>query len=402
MVIFSCYVLLGALFLGLTEGFFVTHGLIPHATQRHRCVAAPMKCMQHSNIMPWLPSSSKEGMWRSQRVGGHLRYTPISTFKLKSSLTSTEDEKSLNNNKKFGMSKKLLQRWITGLSLGALGTLWIISGRGIFTFGFFLTSFLTLQEYYGMVSATGVSPTTKTGISASIISYLSAAFFPSYHEMIMPLSVIFLMVWLLIFNKKSASIGEISTSLLGMYYIGYLPSFWVRLRGIDNKLVLYTDIFKNQAWMHVDWWTIGSFMTWWTWTSIVLADVSAYFVGKNFGKTKLSRFSSAAGSASPNKTIEGAIAGILGCMIFNTVGAYLMRWPFWPGSGALYGCMIGFIALVGDLTASMMKRDAGFKDSGTILPGHGGLLDRIDSYMLTAPASYFFISGIVKLLTATK
>jgi phosphatidate cytidylyltransferase len=247
-----------------------------------------------------------------------------------------------------------------------------------------------------MVSAaTGVVPAMKTGMVASIISYLSAAFFPSYHEMIMPLSVVFLMVWLLIFNKKAASIGEISTSLLGMYYIGYLPSFWVRLRGIDSKLILYTDIFKGQAWMHVDWWTVGSFMTWWTWTSIVVADVSAYFVGKNFGRTKLDRVSSAAGSASPNKTIEGAIAGILGCMLFNTTGAYFMRWPFWPSSGALYGFMISFTALVGDLTASMMKRDAGLKDSGSILPGHGGLLDRIDSYMLTAPASYFFINAIV-------
>ena len=67
-----------------------------------------------------------------------------------------------------------------------------------------------------------------------------------------------------------------------------------------------------------------------------------------------------------------------------------MRWPYWQATGLLYGLMISFIALVGDLTASMMKRDAGLKDSGNILPGHGGLLDRIDSYMLNGPIAYFF------------
>jgi phosphatidate cytidylyltransferase len=67
-----------------------------------------------------------------------------------------------------------------------------------------------------------------------------------------------------------------------------------------------------------------------------------------------------------------------------------MQWPYWQILGVMYGLIIGFIGLVGDLTASMMKRDAGFKDTGNILPGHGGLLDRIDSYMLTAPIAYFF------------
>ena len=77
-----------------------------------------------------------------------------------------------------------------------------------------------------------------------------------------------------------------------------------------------------------------------------------------------------------------------------------MKWPYWPILGFLYGISISFIALVGDLTASMMKRDAGVKDTGTILPGHGGLLDRIDSYMLTGPIAFFFFSVILPIMKA--
>ena len=67
-----------------------------------------------------------------------------------------------------------------------------------------------------------------------------------------------------------------------------------------------------------------------------------------------------------------------------------MQWPYWGITGPLYGFIISFVALIGDLTASMMKRDAKLKDSGNIFPGHGGLLDRFDSYMFTAPVAYLF------------
>eukprot|EP01035_Chromulina_nebulosa_P018167 gene18167-23825_t len=264
------------------------------------------------------------------------------------------------------MSKNLKKRWATGLSLGAIGTLWIASGNKPFTFGFLCMSLIVQSEYYSMVKAVGVEPATKTGILSSLLCYITASMLPAYHELVMPISATYLMLWLLIFNKKSASISEISTSLLGMFYIGYLPSFWVRLRALNGYVKAFPLPYFLKSWSRInpDAWTQGSIITWWTWTSIVVADVSAYFIGKKYGKHKLSMISSAAGSASPNKTIE---------------------------------------ALVGDLTASMMKRDARLKDTGTIFPGHGGFLDRFDSYMFTAPAAYFFCRDVIpftqKLLT---
>ena len=162
-------------------------------------------------------------------------------------------------------SKKLQKRWATGLTLGALGTIWIYSGNGPFSLGFLLTSLIAQSEYYTMVKATGVLPAYKTGILSSILCYFTAAMFPRYHELVMPLSATILMIWLLVFNKKSASISEISTSLLGMFFLGYLPSFWIRLHRItklSDSLALGGPAAQ---------FTFGSCVTWWTWTSIVFA-----------------------------------------------------------------------------------------------------------------------------------
>lgn len=297
------------------------------------------------------------------------------------------------------VSKNLRQRWITGLSLGAIASLWIFSGNGYFTLGMLFGSILAQREYYTMVRNTGVEPAIKTGLLSSLMCYFSASMFPQYHELVLPLSATMLMIWLLIFNEKSASISEISTTFLGMFYVGYLPSFWVRLRAIGEMTpTLFPIILQRWGWTQADTWTKGAIITWWTWTSIVFADVGAYFGGKNFGRHKLSTVSRAAGSASPNKTVEGALSGFICCISFSLLGAYLMQWPLWRVSGALYGLIMSVIAFVGDLTASMMKRDAGMKDSGSILPGHGGILDRFDSYMFTAPAAFFFGTVVLPFL----
>lgn len=323
---------------------------------------------------------------------------PISSFKDSSALFESENPHLIIPKK----SRNLVQRVITGVSLAVIGTFWIASGNGLFSLGFLITSLVAQNEYYNMLKAIGINPASKTGTISSLMCFVTAAMFPAYHELVMPLSATILMLWLLVFNKKSALISEISTSLLGMFYLGYLPSFWVRLRAIDYATNIRFVSFLSEKLPFVnlapDGWTLGAIVTWWTWCSIAFADVGAFFMGKAFGKHKLSIISAAAGSASPNKTIEGAIAGFLSSSLFSVIGAYTMRWPMFWLSGVLYGLLISFLALVGDLTASMMKRDAKFKDSGNLLPGHGGVLDRIDSYLFTAPAAYFFVMNILPLL----
>jgi phosphatidate cytidylyltransferase len=122
-----------------------------------------------------------------------------------------------------------------------------------------------------------------------------------------------------------------------------------------------------------------------TWAS----DTAAYFVGKKMGKRKL------APKLSPDKTIEGALGGIAG----SITGLFLVYLIFPAGSPAIVlalGLLVGIFGLLGDLFESSLKRTAGIKDTGFIIPGHGGVLDRFDSMIFTAPAVYYFVALIIK------
>ena len=115
----------------------------------------------------------------------------------------------------------------------------------------------------------------------------------------------------------------------------------------------------------------------------------AYFAGKKFGKTQLI-------PVSPRKTWEGLIGGCVGAMGVCAWGATLMRWPRPLLSGAAYGLMCAVMALIGDLTISLLKRSAGVKDTGSLLPGHGGLLDRLDSYLLVSAPAFYFVQFLLR------
>jgi len=118
------------------------------------------------------------------------------------------------------------------------------------------------------------------------------------------------------------------------------------------------------------------------------ADTFAYFAGKQWGKRKL------APKISPGKSVEGASGGIIGVLIVAVISG-MAYWQFgaWELSVWLILCVItAVISIVGDLSESKLKRAAGVKDSGTLLPGHGGMLDRIDSMLAAAPV---FTTGLI-------
>jgi phosphatidate cytidylyltransferase len=117
-------------------------------------------------------------------------------------------------------------------------------------------------------------------------------------------------------------------------------------------------------------------------------DTSAYLFGSNFGKTPI------APSISPNKTLEGLIGGLVIVLIYALIVCYFFNLKLWFVPICMLG---GFLAFLGDLLISFHKRDKGIKDTGAILPGHGGLLDRIDSHLLATPI-LLFISIVIESL----
>jgi phosphatidate cytidylyltransferase len=121
---------------------------------------------------------------------------------------------------------------------------------------------------------------------------------------------------------------------------------------------------------------------------IWVSDSAAYYAGRAFGRRKL------APEISPNKTVVGSIAGILG----SVLTAFLLKWVTfvtWPVYFVLLsGLFLSVIGQAGDLVESMIKRNAGVKDSGALIPGHGGILDRVDALLFTVPVFYYCLSWL--------
>jgi len=244
-----------------------------------------------------------------------------------------------------------------------------------------------------------------------------ALFAPNLHQICLPVFGVWSMVWFLTMRRKITTIPEIATTFTGMFYLGYIPSFWVRTRliGMGQEPTRLAPIMGpilarlgKQAQRLPNWVpstihspiTAGSIFIFWSWLSIAFSDVGAYFVGRTYGRTKLGEISPAAGATSPNKSVEGVLGGCGASILFSVVGAWVQKWPFFWLTGTIHGVMLGLLGLIGDLTASMLKRDAGVKDFGDLIPDHGGILDRVDSFVFTAPYSWLVCQYVIPALKA--
>lgn len=272
-----------------------------------------------------------------------------------------------------------------GLGVGILGGWYFTLGVGILVY-------LAQREYFDMARAKGAEPATKTTLLVSQGLILVSNLAPSLVEPMLAIAGTFICFYLL-FQPKIASIADISSSILGLFYGGYLPSYWIRLRALDNAP--HSNLPLGGFWpLHwTDWQEapLGLTNLLLAIACVCAADIAAYSFGKWIGRTPLS-------TISPKKTVEGAISGFVASILLGGLGAWLLGWPWSPASGAILGLLIGITSLLGDLTESMMKRDAGVKDSGQLIPGHGGILDRTDSYVFTAPLVYYCVTLLLPIL----
>jgi phosphatidate cytidylyltransferase len=281
-------------------------------------------------------------------------------------------------------------RLISGIIAIALALSATLIGGWYFTLMFCAIVYLGQLEYFDLVRATGIAPAAKTTLVVSQLLLIVATFSADLADVVMPVAGTFICFYLL-FQPRLATIADISTSILGLFYGGYLPSYWVRMRSLDATSNLPLGGYWAENWSNVQAIPQGLKVTLLTFLCIWAADIGAYFIGKFFGKTRLS-------DISPKKTVEGAVFGVFGSVVVAIAGAWYLDWSSWQWTGLTLGLIIGIASLLGDLTESMMKRDAGVKDSGQLIPGHGGILDRADSYVFTAPLVYHFVTLLLPLL----
>ena len=277
-------------------------------------------------------------------------------------------------------------RFKSGLIIGIFGLIVVFLGGIWFTLAIGILVYCALLELFRMAEFTGIKPATKTTIFLSITIILTAflevngLIEKEVSNAILPISSIAICTWLLI-QPKPGKISDIATSIFGLFYLGFLPSHWIKLRELDS-------IFSSSYYSGNGLYDLNNFsgfkITLITCLMIVASDIGSFYIGKKYGKRSLSIIS-------PGKTIEGLIGGILSSIFTGIIFSLIFNWDYALFIGLIYGTLISLMALIGDLIESMMKRDANLKDSGDLLPGHGGMLDRIDSYIFTPSLIYYSI-----------
>ncbi len=293
---------------------------------------------------------------------------------------------------KNGFDRK---RLLSGLLAGAFGLLVVGLGGWWFTLALGVIVHLGLLEFFRMAQFKGMRPATKTTLVACQLLLFSTQWansggLPSLlPDAVLPLSGAAICGWLLL-QPVTGSIADIAASIFGLFYLGFLPSHWLRLRNLTDF-----DIAPILQRLNLDnsWLSSGLLITLAACLMVVASDIGSYMIGRRFGRHPLSPIS-------PSKTIEGAIGGALCSVVMGALMASFMGWTLGWLSGGLLGALVALFALVGDLTESMMKRDAGVKDSGDALPGHGGILDRIDSYLFTPAVVYYVLILVVPLIAS--
>lgn len=264
-----------------------------------------------------------------------------------------------------------LERWITALvAVPILFGIIAYGGRESFAALITIVSLVGMYEYNRMAFGKGLTPEKiVTMASAALILPVAAA-----GDGIQLLSVVVfsvmavLMLNLLRIREKGLDMAPAGRALLGILYIPLLMSHFILIRGLQSGVL-------------------------WIFFILVLAfagDSVAYYVGRRFGKRKLLP------EVSPGKTVEGTI----GLMAGSVVGSLLFQQLFFPVLGVAHAAILGLVGSVigqlGDLSESALKRAAGVKDSGVILPGHGGILDRLDCLMFITPFVYYYQEFVIR------
>ena len=270
---------------------------------------------------------------------------------------------------------ELRDRLAIAIVLMPIGLLVVEAGGLLYLLGILFVFSVAAFEFVHLFRAGKQRPALPL-LLGGVLLLIAAAQFPGLNPngLLLALAVTLGLAWHLVDYERGAPASgtDFAITVAGILYLGWLGRYFVLLRALPDGL----------------WWLLASLTAMW------LADTGAYTFGRLFGKHRL------APRLSPKKTWEG----LAGSVIWGAAGGGLLS-VFWgigagPDSllnwqtGAMLGTAVGLLGPIGDLGVSMLKRQVGVKDSGALIAGHGGALDRIDSWLFAVTAGYYFVLAI--------
>ncbi|MCH7869240.1 MAG: phosphatidate cytidylyltransferase [Myxococcales bacterium] len=255
---------------------------------------------------------------------------------------------------------------------------------------------LAQREFYGLIEDKGAEPLVMPGLGFGLAVMLIAYWGNEYHTMLLvTASLLVFMIAQLGKPEITEALASISGTFFGVFYVAWLLSHAIVLRFFyKTALGRYGAQDLEQFGLVPD---SGAFFMTYVLAVVAACDAGAYFAGRAYGRRKL------APKISPNKTVEGALGGLLAALVVG-VSCKLVYGVVAPELAAAFSwsLVLGFapilaaVGIVGDLVESLLKRDAKVKDTGALLPGMGGILDRIDAPLLAIPVMYYMLLAWVE------
>lgn len=234
---------------------------------------------------------------------------------------------------------------------------------------FAIIAAMSIHEYFDSFKGKAKPVSWLGFLACSLIALIHLV--PKQHiimtiGVLVPTSILLLFLQVIISNMKT-TVNDIAITFFGICYIPLFLMYMPLLMGVQN----------------------GKILVWFVIIAAWGTDIFAYIVGKTIGKHKFSKIS-------PNKSIEGCIGGTLGAIILTLIYTFVINTCLGMNINYLYigliSCLLSVVGQLGDFSASSIKRYVGIKDFSNLLPGHGGMLDRIDSLIFIAPFAYFLLN----------
>ncbi len=268
--------------------------------------------------------------------------------------------------------KNKLSRVITGTIISLISIAAIILGSIPLFVLLIIIITLCCREFVQILRYKGFHPSLSIILFSAIV-FATLTFFHRF-DMVPSMLTLTIMASFLtvLFRGRQPYIVNVATTTLGALYCGWLPCHILLIRQIGLDRVAAFQFAPSE----------GLSFLMFVFLAVALTDIGAYYFGVRFGKHKLAEV------ISPKKTVEGAIGGALCAILVSILGIFYIDISLCQA--IIGGILITLSAQLGDLSESLIKRDAGVKDSSDILPGHGGMLDRFDGYIFAIPVAYYF------------